>query len=233
MKALVDQVLGSPAWVVYLVVAAVVLAEDAIFVGFVVPGETLAIIGGVTASLGHTNLAAMLAVVAVAAVVGDSIGYEVGRVWGTRVLDNRRLDSRREQVERTRGLLRRRGGVAVFLGRWSAFLRAVVPALSGAVRMPYRTFLPWNVAGGVTWTAAVVVGGYLAGASYGRVEQWLGRGAALVIAGIVVLALVGWHLRRRLGRRHASSGDAASRANESGPEVDGGAGVPRHGGSQR
>lgn len=230
MNALAEQVLGSPAWLVYVVVAAVVLAEDAIFVGFVVPGETLAIIGGVTASLGHTNLAAMLAVVAVAAVVGDSIGYEVGRVWGTRVLDHRRLDSRREQVERTRSLLRRRGGVAVFIGRWSAFLRAVVPALSGAVRMPYRTFLPWNIVGGVTWTAAVVVGGYLAGASYGRVEQWLGRGAALVIAGILVLALVGWQLRRLLLRRQLLRRQLLRR-HESGAEAAGGAAAPGHEGS--
>ncbi len=197
LTSLIDAVLGAPPWLVYVAVGAVVLAEDALFVGFVLPGETLAIIGGVTASLGHTSLVAVLAVVIVTAVVGDSIGYEIGRVWGARILDHRVFDRHRNKVEGARDVLRDRGGVAVFLARWTAFLRAVTPALSGAARMHYRTFLPWNLVGGATWGATVVLLGFFAGQSYHRVESWLGRGAAAVVAAVALVAVAAWQVRKR------------------------------------
>jgi membrane protein DedA with SNARE-associated domain len=72
-----------------------------------------------------------------------------------------------------------------------------MPALAGTARMPYRRFLTFNVAGGVLWGVTVVLVGYLAGASYGRVEKLLGRGTALVIAALVVAVVVVWQVRRR------------------------------------
>jgi membrane protease YdiL (CAAX protease family) len=76
---LINQILSAPTWTVLGLVALIVFVEDALFVGFVIPGETAAILGGVAASLGHAPLAAVVAVVIVAAIVGDSVGYEVGR----------------------------------------------------------------------------------------------------------------------------------------------------------
>jgi membrane protein DedA with SNARE-associated domain len=194
---IIDHVLGAPEWLVYLVVGLVVFVEDALFVGFVVPGETLAVIGGVTASLGHTSFGWMLALVCLAAVVGDSVGYEVGRVAGPRVMSLPVLDRRRPQLDRAQAFLRRRGGAAVFLGRWTAFFRAVMPALAGMSRMHYPTFLLWNAIGGVTWGTAVVLVGYLAGRSYARVETWFGRGTATLAVLFVVAAIVVWQVRRR------------------------------------
>jgi membrane protein DedA with SNARE-associated domain len=194
---IIDHVLGAPEWLVYLVVGLVVFVEDALFVGFVVPGETLAVIGGVTASLGHTSLGWMLVIVCLAAVVGDSVGYEVGRVAGPRVMSLPVLDRRRPQLDRAQAFLRRRGGAAVFLGRWTAFFRAVMPALAGMSRMHYPKFLLWNAIGGVTWGTAVVLVGYLAGRSYARVETWIGRGTATLVVLFVVAAIVVWQVRRR------------------------------------
>jgi membrane-associated protein len=198
VTSVLQQVLGEPAWLVYLVVGLVVLVEDALFVGFVVPGETAAVLGGVTVALGHTTLPAMLLVVVGGAVLGDSIGYEVGRHLGPRLLDHRALDRRRRRVEQARELLRRRGVVTVVVARWTAFLRAVVPALAGAAHMPYRRFLPANLASGALWGTVVVVAGLVAGRSYQQVERWLGAGSAAVVAAVVVVvALVGWRRRRR------------------------------------
>lgn len=163
------------------------------------PGETVAILGGVAASLGHAEVGWVLAVVVGAAIVGDSVGYEVGRAYGARVLDSRCLRKRRRRLDQARDFLRRRGGSAVFLGRWVAFFRAVMPALAGASRMPYRTFLAWNALGGVVWGTVVVLAGYAAGMSYQRVAEWLGGGAAAVVALIVVVAVTVWHVRRRRG----------------------------------
>jgi membrane protein DedA with SNARE-associated domain len=192
-----DGVLNAPTWAVLALVGLVVFAEDALFVGFVIPGETAAILGGVAANRGHVALPAVLAVVLLGAVIGDSVGYEVGRQVGTRVLGWPVLARRRERIDAASDYLARRGGTAVFLGRWTAFFRAVMPALAGTARMPYRRFLTFNVAGGVLWGTTVVLLGYLAGASYGRVEKLLGRGTALVIAALVVAAVVVWQVRRR------------------------------------
>lgn len=199
MSDLLPRLLDEPTWLVYLVVFGVVLLEDAVFVGFLLPGETVAILGGVSSSLGHTSLGWMLTGVVLAAVIGDGIGYEVGRAWGSKILEARILDTRRHRLEAAREALRERGGGAVFLGRWTAFFRAVMPALAGASGMPYRRFLPWNAIGGLTWGCAVVLGGYAAGMSYRTLERWLGGGAALAVAVVVVVATVAvvWHVRRR------------------------------------
>jgi membrane protein DedA with SNARE-associated domain len=194
---IIDHVLGAPEWLVYLVVGLVVFVEDALFVGFVVPGETLAIIGGVTASLGHTSVGWMLALVCLAAIVGDSVGYEVGRFAGPRVMSLSIVERRRARLDRAQEFLRRRGGSAVFLGRWTAFFRAVMPALAGMSRMHYPKFLVWNAVGGITWGTAAVLVGYLAGHSYARVEKWFGRGTAGLAALVVVVAIVVWQVRKR------------------------------------
>jgi membrane-associated protein len=193
--------LTLPPGVVYLVVGALVFAEDAIFVGFVLPGETAAILGGVAASQGHASLAGMLAIVVAAAIVGDSVGYEIGKQLGPRILALPLLRRRAEQLDRARAFLARRGGVAVFLGRFTAFFRAVMPALAGISHMPYRRFLVFNVAGGLFWGIGVVLLGYLAGNSYTAVERVAGRAAAAVLVVVILAAAIVWHLRRRRRER--------------------------------
>ncbi len=196
MNAIIDQILNAPTWTVLGLVALVVFVEDALFVGFVVPGETAAILGGVAASLGHAPLAAVILVVIIAAIVGDSVGYEVGRRVGQRILHLRILQKRRKRLDDAQDFLARRGGAAVFLGRWVAFFRAVMPALAGTARMPYPKFLAFNAAGGIVWGNAVVLIGYFAGQSYAKVEATLGRAAALVVLGIALTAMLVWQIRK-------------------------------------
>lgn len=196
MAGLLERLLEVPTWIVLTVVGLVVFAEDALFVGFVLPGETAAIIAGVAARLGHVPLVAAFVTVAAAAIIGDSVGYEVGRRLGPRLLELPVLRKRRRGLDGAQDLLARRGGPAVFLGRWVAFFRAVMPALAGTARMPYRTFLAYNAAGGIAWAAVVVGVGYLAGESYTRVEEYVGRGAAVVVAVVVIIAVVVWRVRR-------------------------------------
>lgn len=196
MSGFINQILNAPTWAVLALVALVVFVEDALFVGFVIPGETAAILGGVAASLGHVPLAAVIAVVIGAAIVGDSVGYEVGRQVGPRILRLRILDRRRRRLDDAQDFLARRGGAAVFLGRWVAFFRAVMPALAGTARMPYPKFLAFNAAGGIVWGTVVVLVGYFAGQSYAKVEATLGRNAALVVAGMALIALLVWQIRK-------------------------------------
>ena len=197
MTNFLDPILSAPSWAVLAVVGLVVFAEDALFVGFVLPGETAAVLGGVAASRGHVSVGAVLAVVIVAAIIGDSVGYEVGRLIGPRILALDIASSRRDRIDAASAFLARRGGVAVFLGRWTAFLRAVIPALAGLARMPYRRFLPFNAAGAIVWGTTIVLIGYYAGESFAVVERYVGRVAAIVIAVLVIVALIVWQVRRR------------------------------------
>lgn len=196
MSGLLSSLLTVPAPVAYAVIGLLVFAEAALFVGFVLPGETAVLLGGVLASTGRLSLVPLLVLVVGCAVVGDSVGYEVGRTLGPRVLALKPLRRHAERLDRAQDLLRRRGGGAVFLGRSTAFLRAVVPGLAGVSRMPYGRFLAYNLAGGLVWGIGVTLLGYFAGSSYTRVEKALGRGSA-VLAALLVLAVVATVLVRK------------------------------------
>ena len=206
MTRLTDWLLSLHGLPVYGLVGLLVFAEDALFVGFVLPGETAAVLGGVAASRGHATLPAMLAVVVGAAIIGDTIGYEIGRHLGPRILRSRVLKNRGERLDAAREQLARRGGAAVFLGRFVAFLRATMPALAGTAGMPYPRFLAFNAAGGLVWGSAVVLLGYLAGNSYATIEKTFGRATALTVLAVVVVAVVVWRVRRRSARRADQSG---------------------------
>jgi membrane-associated protein len=210
VNRVIDQLLAAGPWVVLAAVALVVSVEDALFVGFVIPGETAAILGGVAAERGHVSLAAVIAIVVVAAIAGDSVGYEVGRHFGPRILQLRAFDKRRTRLDDARSLLARRGGMAVLLGRWVALFRAVMPALAGASRMPYRSFLTFNAIGGIVWGVVVVTAGYLAGSSYARVERGVGRAGALIAVALALVAVAVWKVREhRSGAVERSMGSDA------------------------
>jgi membrane protein DedA with SNARE-associated domain len=195
--------LSAPPALVYVVVGLLVFAEAAVFVGFVLPGETAVVLGGVVASRGAIGLLPLVALVIMSAVVGDSVGYEVGRHFGGRVLQSRPLRRHEERLDHARAFLRRRGAVAVFMGRWTAFLRAVMPGLAGLSKMPYRRFLLWNALGGIAWGTTFSLVGYLAGNSYEIVAKRIGVGGAIATVAVIAALLLVWHLRRRRNRRSA------------------------------
>lgn len=202
MGHITDTLLNLHGPVIYAVVAALVFAEAALFFGMVFPGETAIVVGGVLASQQRVSLPILLIIVAVSAVVGDSVGYEIGRHFGDRLLDTKALRKHREKLDGAHHLLRRRGALAVFIGRFTAILRAIMPALAGSARMPYGRFLVFNALGGITWGVGFTMGGYLAGTAFEQVAQWAGRVLAIAVAAIALIAIVIWFLRRR--RREAA-----------------------------
>ncbi|WP_310964784.1 DedA family protein [Nocardioides terrisoli] len=185
----------DPVWLL-VVCGLLVFAEDAVFVGFVIPGESAAVVAGVASSIGHVPFPAAIVVVVLAAVIGDTVGYEVGRhLVGPKVLESRLLARHAARIEKASEFLRRRGGVAVFLGRFTAFFRAVMPALAGSARMPYLRFLKWNAVGGIVWGTGFVVLGHVAGSSYQQVASRAGHWAAIGFVAAVVLLVIGWRVR--------------------------------------
>lgn len=198
MTGFVEGVLTSvPPWVVYLAVFALPFLEASVFLGFIVPGETALVLGGVLASQGRLHVGIVIALAIVGAISGDSVGYAVGRRFGPGLQSSRLgqvVGEKRWQASEE--FLRRRGGAAVFLGRFTALLRALVPSAAGMAKLPYRTFALWNALGGSLWAVGFVLAGYAAGASYHKVASYLGRGA-LVLTGAVVVGLIGLHFLRK------------------------------------
>ncbi|GGO29000.1 DedA family protein [Microbispora bryophytorum] len=187
---------GLPSTALYAVVAALVFAEDALFVGFVVPGETAVVLGGVLAGQGRLSVYWLGLVVTAAAIAGDSAGYFIGRRLGPGALDVRFLHRRRDHVDRAEALIRRWGPQGVFFARFVAFLRAMMPALAGVSRMSYRRFFLFNVLGGVLWGVGYTLLGFFAGAAYEQVQSAVGGAVAAVLAVVAVTALVVWRVRR-------------------------------------
>jgi membrane protein DedA with SNARE-associated domain len=196
--AIIDPLLGLHGTVAYSIVGVVAFAEAAAFVGFVLPGETAVVLGGVLAYRHAVSLPIMMAVVVIAAISGDSVGYEVGKRYGQRLLALPVFNRHRQAIDNGRARLQTNGGPAVLLSRFTAFLRAVMPGLAGASRMPYRKFLTWNAAGGIAWGVGFTLLGYLAGASYKTIESYAGD-VSYVILGLVIAgagAIIIRHQRR-------------------------------------
>lgn len=214
MTGFIDGLLNVSPLVAYIAVFCLVFAEDALFVGFVIPGETAAVLGGVVASRGEVQLGVMMAMVVGAAIIGDTVGYEVGKHLGSRIVKTRALARHASKLENAQDLLRRRGGSAVFLGRFTAFFRAVMPALAGTSRMPYGRFFAYNAAGGLVWGIGFVLLGFLAGNSYEAAAKAVGQELAIVIAAVAVAALIAWHFR---SRRRQQQRRAANRRQDSAP----------------
>ena len=193
---LLDPLLNLHGWEAYALVGALVFAEAAILLGFFFPGETAVIIGGVIASRGHINIVILIVIVVICAIAGDSVGYLVGDKWGRRLLETRVLRKRQRILTTVFDQLNRRGAITVFVARFTAFLRAVVPGLAGISSMPYRIFLPANAAGGLVWGTAYCLLGYLLGNAYTKVESASGI-ASDILLGLILVVVVVFSIRRR------------------------------------
>lgn len=159
MNGVVDKLILLPPALVLALVFLVPALEASAFIGFVFPGEIAVLLGGVLAQQGKVPLWLVFVLGSAGSIVGDSIGYEVGRRHGDRLL--RRLPRwlvKPEHLERGKDLLRRRGGVAVFLGLFTAVLRVMIHGLAGTSRLPYRSVV-FNVAGAIAWTIETALSG--------------------------------------------------------------------------
>lgn len=198
---------GLPTPAIYALVVALVFAEAALFFGFVFPGETAIVVGGVLASQDKLSLPLVIVLSVAGAVGGDSVGYEIGRRYGPRLLGTKVMLKHEAKVGKAQDLIRRRGAFAVFIGRFTALLRALMPALVGSARLPYPKFLLFNFIGGVVWVLTFTLGGFFAGEAFDHAAKLAGRGLAIGLAVAAVVALVVWSVRkhRREARESAVS----------------------------
>lgn len=182
-----------PPWAAYVVAAVLVFAETGVIIGLVLPGEVTLLLVGFLCSLGTLDPFLAAGIMTVAGVAGDSLGFTEGRRVG------RRLEASRlgrwvgeERWARTDALLDRHSGRAIFLGRYVAFARTLMPRLAAMTGMTYRRFLPWDVLGVTTQVVASIALGYVAAGSYRLAAEVLGRatGAVLLLVLVIVLLVV-------------------------------------------
>jgi membrane protein DedA with SNARE-associated domain len=181
----------------YGLVFAAMLLENA---GLPLPGETITLLGGYAAGSGELNGFAVVAAAFAGAVLGDNIGYWVGRRlgWNFMLRVGRLLRQSPEQLERLRSSFLRHAGKSVFLGRFVAVLRVLAGPMAGAVGMPYRNFLLCNAAGALVWASTMVGLAWLCG-------RWIpfSQMAAGVVEfglGLLLIVVVVLLLPRLLGR---------------------------------
>jgi membrane-associated protein len=192
MAALID-VAGH---VGYVALFLIVMVEAS---GVPVPGETALIAGGVLASQGRLEIWFVIPLAAAGAIVGDNLGYLIGRRGGRRLLERPgRFERQRRQVLETgEPFFERHGPKAVFLGRWVLGLRVWASWLAGITHMPWRSFVFWNAAGGIAWATTIGIAAYFIGDQIGAIIRDAGIAALAVV---VVVAAVALYLHRRRSR---------------------------------
>jgi membrane protein DedA with SNARE-associated domain len=181
---------------------AVVLIES---FGIPLPGETALIAFGVLAAQGHYSIAAVIAIAAAGAIVGDNLGYWlIGRVGGRALFRRWRwLNQYSDRVlPRAEALMERHGGKTVFFGRFVSILRYTVAWVAGLSHMRWWRFLFWNAAGGIAWATAVGLTAYYGGRAVADAIQRYGLYAAALIVVAIIVGLLGLHfVRGRVEKR--------------------------------
>lgn len=188
----------------YLVIFVIVVLECQPLLGLVMPGESLVLIGGFLAHQGVIEPRLLIVVIAAAAILGDSIGFELGRQFGRGWLlqRGRRFGLRQEHLDQVDDFIARHGGKAVFAGHFLHLMRALMPFVAGASRIRYLRFLVINAAGCIVWSVTFVMLGYAVGESWRMAAHWVGRASEIVGGALLFAIALGW-LWRWLVRHEA------------------------------
>lgn len=190
-----------------LVVLAVVFAESLVITDFIAPGEVGLVVAGAAAANNGTSLALVVGAGAVGAMLGDALGYLLGRTVGTDLVKRRRwLRWLRPSLRRARRRFDRQGPVIVAAARWVGALRAVVPVVAGSARLSPPRFVIAAFPSAVAWTATMASIGFVWGDEVAGAVDRVGIGLSVAIVALVVVIVV--VRRRSLGTHDAA--DAGS-----------------------
>ena len=174
-------------WGGYAVLVTIVFVETGLLVGFFLPGDSLLITAGLVAATGALNIWWLNLLLAVAAVVGDSVGYAIGWRAGPRLFSRpKSLLFNPRHIERTRAFYARHGAKTIVIARFVPIVRTFAPVVAGVGQMEYRRFLFYNVAGGVGWVTSMTWAGYLLGQTVPNISDHI----HIVILIVILLSLI-------------------------------------------
>lgn len=173
-------------WLGYMLLAGIVFAETGLLVGFFLPGDSLLFTVGVVAGAGQLNLFAINIVLIAAAIIGDAVGFQIGRRTGPAIFS--RPDSKlfkQEYLRKTEEFYKKHGGKTIIYARFVPIVRTFAPFVAGVAKMDYGKFLSYNIFGGIGWVALLTTMGYFLG-SVPIVRAHFEK----VILGIIVLSVL-------------------------------------------
>jgi len=167
--------------------SAIVFTETGLLIGFFLPGDSLLVTAGLFAARGDLKVAPLLIALSIAAIIGDTVGYNIGARTGPRLFT--RQDSllfNRKHLITTKDFYERHGPFTIVIARFVPIMRTFAPVVAGIGAMEYRRFLAYNVAGGIGWVSLTALGGYFLGQMIPNIHDHLHK----VIAIVIVLSLL-------------------------------------------
>jgi len=167
--------------------------------GVPVPGETALLAGGAMSHFGELSLPWVIVTAAAGAVVGDNIGFLIGRRGGRALAERHgpKIGLTEPRLRMFDAFFLRHGPKTVFIARWVTGLRVFGAMLAGASGLAWRTFLFYNATGAVAWAISIGIAGYLLAESWVTLERWIGRSGVIALALLAVVGIVAWKRRGR------------------------------------
>lgn len=170
-----------------LLIAGIIFAESGLLVGFFLPGDTLLFGAGLAASQGRFSLFWLILWTALAAIIGDNVGYSIGRRAGPRIFKKKDgILFRQEYLQKSEKFYEDHGGKTIILARFTPIVRTFAPVVAGAGKMTRQRFLMFNIVGGLLWTGGMSTLGYFIGNRIPHLDKYI----ELVIIGVMVVSLL-------------------------------------------
>jgi membrane-associated protein len=186
-------------WAGYVGLTTIIFVETGLLVGFFLPGDSLLVTAGLLCSQPGfaLNIWLLGAILTVAAIVGDTVGYNIGRATGPRIFT--REDSlffNKKHLLRAQAFYERHGGKTIILARFMPIVRTFAPVVAGVGAMRYRSFLAYNVIGGVLWIWSMLLTGYILGRYVPGIAQHIEKVILVVIFLSILPGIIGWWRER-------------------------------------
>lgn len=187
-----------------LLIAAIIFGESGMFIGFFFPGDTLLLTAGVFAAQGKLSLISVILVVAVAAIVGDNVGYHIGKRYGRRLFSKPDgLIFRQEYVQRSERFYDRWGARTMLVAHFVPIVRTFVPPVAGVAKMDYPKFVLFDAIGDIAWATIVTLIGYWFGTKIPNLDHYIVLAVIAVVA--ITLGPTLYHIIKAiLEKRHTS-----------------------------
>lgn len=192
------------AWAGYVGLFLIVFAETGLLIGFFLPGDSLLFTAGLFAAKGMFNIYELCVLLCIAAVVGDAVGYYIGKKGGHALYSKE--DSRffkKKHLLATKEFYEKYGGITIVMARWMPFARTFAPVVAGIAEMSYPKFATYNIVGGITWVLSMTLAGYYLGTAFPAIVNHL----ELVIVIIVFLSILPGiikYLQVKYGKKQAA-----------------------------
>lgn len=168
----------------YLGLFGIVFAETGLLIGFFLPGDSLLFTAGILAGQGYLNIWVTLIVMSAAAIIGDSVGYTIGRRLGPRVFNKEEsMLFSKKHIQRAQEYFEKYGAFTIVIARFVPIVRTFAPTIAGIGKMPYSKFLFYNIFGGLFWVLSVTLLGYFIGLKVPHAEKY-------IIPGIVIIVII-------------------------------------------